>query len=133
MMKIMTKTWLAKVAAFFTHRTSLHHRIKPPASFYSKTKIGYIFSFHFSFGVLVFTFDMRVWITYPFCVTKNNRNNVRCTTEGEKSKKCYARNHNMLFVPLRGTAQEYLFHSYQSLHSLRKFTQRRTNFREWKF
>ena len=64
MMKITTKTWLAKIAPIFTHRTSLLHRINPPASFYSKTKIGYIFSFHSSFGVLIFTFDMRVWMIY---------------------------------------------------------------------
>ena len=81
-MKI-TKTWLAKVAAILTQSTSLLHRISPPASFYSKTKIVYIFSFHSFFGVLIFTFDMRVWMTYLFCVIKNNGNNVRCTTEGK--------------------------------------------------
>ena len=41
-------------------------------------------------------------------------NNVRCTTEGEKSNKCYVRNQTILFVHLSGTAQEYLFHSYKS-------------------
>ena len=56
MMKITTKTWLAKIAAIFTHRTSLLHRINPPASFYSKTKIGYIFSFHFVFWCFDFHF-----------------------------------------------------------------------------
>ena len=44
-----------------------------------------------------------------FCVIKNNGNNIRCTTEGEKSNKCCARNNAILFVSLRGTAQEYLF------------------------
>ena len=52
---------------------------------------------------------------YLFCVIKNNGNNVGCTTEGEKSNKCCARNHTILFVSLRGTAQKYLFLSYQSL------------------
>ena len=103
--KITTKTWLAKVAAIFIHITSLLHRISHPVSFYSKTKIGYIFSFQSSFGVLIFTFDMRLWMTYLFCVIKNNGNNVRCTTEGEKSNKCCARNYTNLFVRLRGTAQ----------------------------
>ena len=128
MTKITTKTWLTKVASIFNHRTSLLHRISSPASFYSKTKIGYIFNFH-SFGILIFTFDTRVWMTYRFCVIKKNWKNVRCTTEEEKSSKCYARNHT-IFVRLRGTAQEYLFRSYQSLHSSRKFTQRRRNFKQ---
>ena len=111
-MKITTKTWLTKVAAIFTHRTSLLHRINPPASFYSKTKIGYIFSFHSSFGVLIFPFDMGVWMTYLYCVIKNNGNNVTCTTEGRKSNKCCVRNHTILVIRLRGTVQEYLFSSY---------------------
>ena len=111
--KKTTKTWLANVAAIFTHRTSLLHRIIPPDSFYLKTKIGYIFSFHSSLGILIFTFDMCVWMTYIFCILKNKGNNVRCTTEGEKSNKCCTRNHTILFVCLRGTAQEYLFRSYQ--------------------
>ena len=46
-------------------------------------------------------------MTYRFCVLKNNGNNVKCTAKGEKSNKCYARNHTILFVPVRGTAQEY--------------------------
>ena len=58
-------------------------------------------------------------MTYRFCVLKNNGNNVKCTAKGEKSNKCYARNHTILFVPVRGTAQEY-FCSYQSLHSSKK-------------
>ena len=98
-MKITTKTWLAKVAAIFIHITSLLHRISHPVSFYSKTKIGYIFSFHSSFAVLTFTFDMRVWMNYCFCIIKNNGNNGRCTTEGEKSNKYCARRHTIfLFV-----------------------------------
>ena len=67
----ITKMWLAKVAAIFTYTTSLLHRISPPASFYSKTKIGYIFSLYSSFGVfiftfsiLIFTFGIHVWVTY---------------------------------------------------------------------
>ena len=52
--------WLAKVAAIFANRTSLLHRINPLGLLYSKTKIKYIFSFHSSFGVLIFIFDMRV-------------------------------------------------------------------------
>ena len=73
--------WLAKVVAVFTHRTSLLHRISP----IGLLKVRYILSFHPSFGVLIFTFDMGVWMTYVFCVIKNNGNNVSCTTE-EKIK-----------------------------------------------
>ena len=54
---------------------------------------------------------------YLVCIIKNNGNNIRYTTERELSNKCYVRNHTILFVSLRGTAQEHLFHSYQSLHS----------------
>ena len=79
-----TKTWLAKVAAIFTNRTSLLHTISFLGLFYSKTKKFY-FSFHSSFTVLIFTFDMHVRITYFFHIIKNNGNNIRCTTEGEKS------------------------------------------------
>ena len=129
MKKRTTKIWFIKVAAIFTHRTSLLHRISSPVPFYSKTKIGYISSFHSSFGALFFTFNTRVWMTYCFSDIKNNGNNLRCTTEGEKSNKCSARSHTILFVRLRGTAQEYLFCSCQSLHSLRKFSQRRRNAR----
>ena len=108
------KTRLAKIAAMFTHSTSLLHRISPPASFYAKT--GYVFSCCSSFRVLIFTFSMLAGMTYLFHVIKNNGNNVRCTTEGEKSHKC-VRNHAILIVPFRGTAKEYLFCNYQSLHS----------------
>ena len=59
-------------------------------------------------------------MTYLFCVIKNNGNNVRYTTEGEKSNKCYARNHSILFLRLRGTAKEYLIRNYQSLLILKK-------------
>ena len=93
--------WLPKVVAIFTHKSSLLHRISPAGSIYSKTKIRYIFCFHSSFSVLIFTFDMHVWMTYLFCVIKNNWNNIRCATEGEKSNKCCARNHTLLFVSLR--------------------------------
>ena len=44
----------------------------------------YIFSFHSSLGLLIFTFDMH--FTYLFCMIKNNRNNIRCTAEGKKIK-----------------------------------------------
>ena len=71
--KTITKTWLAKVAAISNHRTSLLHRISVLGFFNSKM---YISSFHCSFGVLVFTFDMHVWITYHSCIIKNNRNNM---------------------------------------------------------
>ena len=98
-------------------------------NYFIQNKIGYIFSFHSSFVVLIFTFDMRVSMTHRFCVINNNGNNVRCATDGEISNKCYAMNHTRLLVRLRTTAQEYLFCSYQSLHSSRKFTQRRRNFR----
>ena len=54
-------------------------------------------------------------MTYLFCIIKNNGNNLRCTTEGEKSNKCCARNHTILFVCLRGTVQEHLFHSFTNL------------------
>ena len=81
--KITSKTWLTKAAAIFTHRTSLLHSTSSPASFYSKTKMGYVFSFHTCFGVLIFTFNMRIWMTYLFSLMKNNRNNVRCAIEGE--------------------------------------------------
>ena len=122
MTKITTKLWLAKVAAIFTQRTrTLLHRISILRFFNSKMKKVYIFSFNSSFGVFILTFDIHVWITYLFCVIKNNRNNKRCTTEGEKSNKCEARNHTILFIRLRGTAQEYLFHSYQSRVFLEKF------------
>ena len=80
-----------------TKKTSILHRISPFGLFYSKTKISYVFSFHSSFGVLIFTFDMRVWMTYLFCTIKNNGNNVRCTAEGEKSNKC-ARNHTYYVI-----------------------------------
>ena len=50
--------WLARVVAIFTHRTSLLHRISPTGLFYSKTKIRHIFSFHSSFDVLIFTFEI---------------------------------------------------------------------------
>ena len=101
--------WLAKVVAILTHRTSLLHRISTIGLFYSKTKIRYIFSFHSSFGVLIFTFNMHIWMTCLFCVIKNDGNKVRCTTEGEKSNKCCVRNHTILFVSLRGRTQEYSF------------------------
>ena len=107
MTKITTKTWLAKVAAILTHRTNLLHRISPLGLFYLKTNIRYILSFHSSFVVLILTFDTDFWITYLFCIIKNNGNNI-CTTEGEKSNKC-VRNHTIVFFRLRGTAQEYLF------------------------
>ena len=42
------------------------NKISPPSSFYSKTKMGYIFSFHSSSDVLIFTFDLRAWMTYLF-------------------------------------------------------------------
>ena len=48
---------------------------------------------------------------------KESSNNVRCTIEVEKLKKCCERNHTLLFFRLRETAQEYLFRGYQSLHS----------------
>ena len=51
---------------------------------------------------------------------KNNRNNVTCTTEREKSKKYYVRNHTILLVCLRGAVQKYLFCNYQSLTFLKK-------------
>ena len=98
MTKITTKMWLAKVAAIFTHRTSLLHRFSPPASFYSKTKIGYSFNFHSSFGVLIFHFWHAYLNDLLFCTIKSNENNRRCTTEGEKSNKCCALNHTILFV-----------------------------------
>ena len=41
----------------------------------------HILSFHCSFGVLIFTFDMHVRITYLIRVIKNNGNNVRYTTK----------------------------------------------------
>ena len=104
MAKITIKAWLAKIAATLTHRTSLLHRISSLGLFYSKTKIKQILSFYSSFGVLTFTFDMHVWITYLFCIIKNNENNAKCTTEGEKSSKCCLRNHT-IFVHLKGTAQ----------------------------
>ena len=136
MTKITTKTWLVKVTAIFTYRTSLLHRIIPPASFYSKTKIGCVFSFQSSFGVLISTFDMRVWMTYLFCVIKNDLPFL-CYKEQEQCKayywrrkiKCCARNHTIIFVCSRGTTQEHLFPSCQSLYSWRKLTQRRINFR----
>ena len=112
----------------FTHTTSLLHRVNLLGLFFSKTKIRYIFSFHRSFGVLIFTFDMCLRMTYLFCIIKNIRNNITCTTEGEKLNKCCGRNHTILFGCLRGTTQEYLFHSDQCFHSQRKFTQRRRNF-----
>ena len=56
-------------------------------------------------------------MTLPFFRYKENWNNVRCNTEGEKSNKCCGRNHTILFVPLTATAQEYLLCSYQFLHS----------------
>ena len=96
-MKITIKTWLTKVASIFTHRTSLLHRISPPVSFYSKTKIGYIFRF---FHSQCFAFHFRYafeWRINLSCVIRNNWNNVRCTNEGEKSNKCCASNH-ILFV-----------------------------------
>ena len=52
--------WFAKVVAIYTHRTNILHRISPIGWFYSKTKKRYIFSFHSSFGVLIFTFYMPV-------------------------------------------------------------------------
>ena len=58
-MKI-TKKVVAKVAGILTGRTSLLHRISLLELFYSKTKIRYILNFHYSFGVLIFTFDMGV-------------------------------------------------------------------------
>ena len=115
-MKITTKMWLAKVVAIFTHRTCLLHRIRHIGLFYSKTKIGHNFSLHSFFVVFILTFNKHVCMIYLFCVVKNNGNNVRRTTEGEKSNKCCARSHTIIFFSLRGTAQKYLFHSYQSLH-----------------
>ena len=58
-MKITTKV-VAKVAGILTGRTSLLHRISPLELFYSKTKIRYILNFQYSFGVLIFIFDMGV-------------------------------------------------------------------------
>ena len=69
-------------------------------------------------------------MSYRFCVIKNNGKDVRCTTDEEKSNKCYAKNNSILFVRLRGTGQEYLFRSYQSLYSSTKFTQQRRNFKQ---
>ena len=63
----------------------------------------YIFSYHSAFGILIFTFDVRVWMSFFGVI------NVRCTTEEEKSNKCCRRNHTILFVRLRETAQEYSF------------------------
>lgn len=59
-MKTTTKTWLAKIAGKFIHRTSLLDRII--GFFYLKTKIEYRFNFHSSFGVLVSTFSMHIWM-----------------------------------------------------------------------
>ena len=56
-------------------------------------------------------------MAYLFCIIKYNGNTVRCTTEGEASDKCCSKNHIILLVCLRGTDPEYLFHSYQPLHS----------------
>ena len=70
-MKITTKTWLAKFVAIFTHRTSLLHRISPLASFCLKK--WYIFSFHSSFGVLIFTFIVCVWMSYLFLCYKEQQ------------------------------------------------------------
>ena len=47
-------------------------------------------------------------------------NNVRCTTEGEKSNKSCARSHTKLFVSLRRTAQEYISLTVISLFILRE-------------
>ena len=122
---------LLRSLSIFAHRTSLLHRINQLSSIILfKNKNRVYFQFPFFFWCFGFHFRHACLNNLPFLCYKEQQEQCRCTTEGEKSKKCYARNHNMLFVPLRGTAQEYLFHSYQSLHSLRKFTQRRTNFRE---
>ena len=77
-------------------------------------KIKYIFSFHSSCRVLIFTFDMRIWMTYLFCIIKNNKNKIGEKKEKEKNLKeknqtYYLRNHIILFVSLRGTDEEYLF------------------------
>ena len=68
----------------------------------------YIFSYHSAFGILIFTFDVRVWMSF-FGVIKKTGTTLRCTTEEEKSNKCCRRNHTILFVRLRETAQEYSF------------------------
>ena len=93
--------WLAKVVAIFTHRTSLFHWFSPIGLFYLKTKIRHIFSFHSSYGVLIFISNMYVWIIYFVCIIKNDVNNIRYATEREISNKCYVRNHTILFVSLK--------------------------------
>ena len=50
--------WLGKVATTFTYKTSLLHRISLLKFFNLKIKKVYIFSFHSSLGVLIFTFDI---------------------------------------------------------------------------
>ena len=84
-----TKTWPAKVAAIFTHRTSLLHRICVLGFFNSKIKkciflvpiLHLVFFFNFQYACLNY-----LPLLHLFCIIKNSRNNVRCTTGVEKSK-----------------------------------------------
>ena len=130
MTKITTKTWLAKIASIFTHGTSLVYRISLPGLFYSNTKT---FMVLVSILLLVFWFLLSTcafkWLFF-LALWKEQRNNVTCTIEGGKSRKCCASNHTILFLYLRGTAQEFLF---EKIHSAKihweKFTQRKKHFR----
>ena len=75
---------LAKVAAIFTHKTSLLHRINVPGFFNSKIKYGIFLVFSL---LLVFWFLLSIckfeWLIYLSWVTKNKASNIRYTTEGK--------------------------------------------------
>ena len=61
--KITTKTWLAKVAAIFTYRTSLHHRIRILGFFLIQKEIYLVFILRLVFWFLLLI-CMFEWLTF---------------------------------------------------------------------
>ena len=94
----------------------------------------HILSFHCSFGVLIFTFDMHVRITYLIRVIKNNGNNVRYTTKKNQTNvKQGIINTISSFRRNCKTFKNISFAVISLLYSYRKFTVWRKNFRQQKF
>ena len=74
----------------------------------------FLLPFFFLFWFLLWMWVFG-WFTFFRCKEQREQHKVCCWRR--KIKQIFRRNHTILFVRLRGRAQEYLLRSYQSLHS----------------
>ena len=99
--KTTTKTWFAKVVAFFIHRTNLFHRTILLGLFFIPKQKKSIF--------LVCTILLLFWFLlsicflndFPFLYYKEQQEQQRCTNEREKQINYCVRKHAIWFVCLK--------------------------------